>query len=198
MIANRDRGFVCFSIPKTASESVRAALSSLAQVKVSTLEETDSQQPFYNHMTAQEFFQTTEDQFQTLVSTVRNPFDRISSLYSMFLRSSLPYYSSLSLDTFLHDVCPNNPYDKSFGKGWIRNGPKTQVDFLSNRVKPVSTYRIESDLRLLEEDLSNLFNTKVEIHHKNKTSRLKPNNLTREQKKIIELKYALDFETLGY
>lgn len=79
---------IYLSIPKTASEAVRAYLDACADEPVVTFPETTPDQPFYSHMRPSEIRAVFDargldfDSYRCVV-TVRNPFARLASLYRM-------------------------------------------------------------------------------------------------------------------
>lgn len=91
MIICHSRRFIFFSAPKTGSETVRALLSEFGEEPVGTYRDRTPEAPFYSHMSPAEaarVFAARGWPFMSYrrLTCVRNPFDRLVSLYEMICR----------------------------------------------------------------------------------------------------------------
>ncbi|MBV0911123.1 sulfotransferase family protein [Anianabacter salinae] len=92
MIISHTRRLIVFSNPKTGSESLRALLSPVAEEVVVPWRQTCGLYPFYPHMPPREakrVFDARGWEFAgyTRITTIRNPYARLVSLYRMIQRA---------------------------------------------------------------------------------------------------------------
>lgn len=88
MLISHSRRLILFANPKTGSRSLRNLLQPLAEEPIHPFRERTREQPFYPHMSPAEVLKTFEIQgrdFWTYrrITSVRNPFSRLVSLYRM-------------------------------------------------------------------------------------------------------------------
>lgn len=88
MIICHSRKFIFFSNPKTGSESLRSLLEPWSEEPIVSWNRRIPERPFYAHMSPVEAEWTFEAKgwdfsSYTRITTVRNPFDRLVSLYRM-------------------------------------------------------------------------------------------------------------------
>lgn len=88
MIISHSRKFIVFSNPKTGSESLRKLFAPWSEVPIVPYRSRDAGRPFYPHMPPTEVAQVFEgmgwdfDSYMR-ITVVRNPYDRLVSLYRM-------------------------------------------------------------------------------------------------------------------
>lgn len=88
MIINHSRKFIFFSNPKTGSETVRKVLAPWSEEPIVAFNQRIPERPFYPHMSPTEAAWIFDDrgwdfQSYTRITCVRNPYDRLVSLYRM-------------------------------------------------------------------------------------------------------------------
>jgi hypothetical protein len=94
MVISHTYKFIFFSNPKTGSESVREVLSPHAEEEIVSYQEVNEMRPFYSHMSPLEVKREFEsrglnyDEYYRFIF-IRNPFERLVSLYEMIYRHDL-------------------------------------------------------------------------------------------------------------
>lgn len=164
-LSHRGR-FVYVSIPKTGSESVRALLDPVSEEPVVRFPETTPERPFYSHMRPVELAAVLgargialgEDTGGYLcVATVRNPWERLASLWRMMRRDRAfgpcpPFDDWVAMLADGQAGALGQP-----GQKWYHHGILPQAVFLANaqgRLMTDHVWRIEDGLDPLRATLA--------------------------------------------
>lgn len=158
-ISHRHR-FVYFSIPKTASEAVRAFLDPVSDQKVRPFPKITERNPYYSHMRPREVRIAFGERGLDMrdyhcFCTVRNPFSRLVSLYLMARRNTRMNLTA-DFDDWIGQIDPANTDPAAFEVKWYPHGVMTMCDFLRHPDGGAlidRAYRIEDELEGLAEDI---------------------------------------------
>lgn len=152
-------------MPKTASESVRTFLDPYCDVQVGTFSNRSDAQPFYSHMRPEEASTAFAKRGWNFVEfyrfmTVRNPWDRLASLYFMIQRNRGLAIDKRGFVNWIDRLDPNHPSLPSHAAAkWISHGTMSVEAFASGaaNVSLVQDfYRIEDELPKLKDTLSSM------------------------------------------
>ena len=204
---------IYFSIPKTASEAVRAYLDPCADDPVLTFPEVSEAHPYYSHMrpceVAAAFDARGLDMGAYLrVVTVRNPFARLASLYKMARRGGpeMPDGQRLSFDAWIAQLDPTGASVAHLPQKWYAHGVMSQSHFLSDdgALMVDHVFRVEDQLG----DLQALLRAHVgpaglgsdQIERRNNAPRSYDwrEMYTDETRAVVERLYADDLARWGY
>jgi hypothetical protein len=121
--------FVFFSFPKTGSESVRSVLDPYSDIIAVTKSEITKENPFYSHITpkeTQKIFEQKGWKYNEYYkfTCVRNPYERLMSLYKM-------KYKLFNMKAFSDWVVTLKPNSRERGD-WYKNGIISFKNFISN------------------------------------------------------------------
>lgn len=153
--------FVYFSIPKTASESVRRLLDPLSDEEIRTYRTRTARHPLYSHMRPVEFADLAQGGGLELAgyfrfATVRNPFARLVSLYRMAKRDGQVGLPGPFRD-WVETLDPSGRRDAHVSLKWYAHGVMSMSAFLSDADGVLlvdRVYRIEDELETLRADLA--------------------------------------------
>lgn len=162
--------FIFFSFPKTGSESVRSILDPYSDIKAVTKSEITKENPFYSHITPNETKKIFESKGWNYneyykFTCVRNPYERLMSLYKM-------KYKTFDQNSFSKWVRTLRPNSKIRGD-WYKNGIITFKNFISD---PDGNVLVDEVIKLEEININlpillNKFGIKIGyIPHINKGS----------------------------
>lgn len=145
--------FIYYSIPKTASESVRFMLDSISDVKIVSYPQITAENPYYSHMRPCEvkrIFDAQQIDFDEYFSfaTVRNPWKRMASLFYMARRYAGERWR-VSFKEWLGSIDPENLVSPPTNTKWYDHGLLNYATFLEPGpgARPVNKiFRIEDGL----------------------------------------------------
>lgn len=153
MRISRQYKFIYYSIPKTASESVRLLLKPLSDVPIVRFKQVSESTPFYNHMRPIEALSTMNKDGIELTeymsfATVRNPWARMVSLYQMMARERV-FQSTPNFLNWLNTIDSENLVDLGFNAKWLSHGMLNYETFLAPADSISHIFRIEDGLTAL-------------------------------------------------
>jgi len=160
MRISHEHKFVYFSIPKTASSSIRHFLEPYSDVDIVGYPQTSQEKPFHIHMRPAEARdallsqQFNPDTYFTF-ATVRNPWARVASLYAMLQRNKGAWRYG-SFKNWLGTIRPDDCESSSGTPKWHAYGVLSYRSFLSTPPggkKVDRVYRIEDGFEELINDL---------------------------------------------
>ncbi len=180
-----DIGFIFYRIPKNASTSVTKMLLEISEMKCYT----------------QKQFKKIKDNYKNFksFSIVRNPYDRLVSVYEDKIKSpcepgvvttNFNFYENMPFKKFVKIVCSKK--DRNLDRHF-----RSQYFFLKDLDvdKIIRFENLNEDLR---KSLGEII-SKLNLPHERKTKRKKYKDYYDEEtKKLVQKKYRKDFELFGY
>lgn len=162
----QSRRLIYFSIPKTASESVRDMLDPFADIPIVTYPKITRATPFYNHMRPAEALPALEARGVEVsgwlrLATVRNPWARLASLYHMAWRNRR-FPDPDRFGDWLAGLDPSGAADRHRPEKWYAHGVMSMTAFLSDaqgRLLVDRVFRVEDQATALCATLSDRLET---------------------------------------
>ncbi|MBT8268059.1 MAG: sulfotransferase family 2 domain-containing protein [Flavobacteriaceae bacterium] len=209
MRISHENKFIFFSNPKTGSESLREMLTPYSDVLDVSFKETTEKNPFYSHIRPVEVKKIfTErgfdyDSYYKIVC-VRNPFNRLVSLYEMIFRKwpvKPPFY------LWLKSTSPS-------GKGgggknsdrWRMYGTYSLKNFISDENGTVlvdqiiQLERFKEEIPQLFKELNLDYSNNLKVVKKNVRKRKKEvkDYYSEKSRQLVYDRYAWEIDKFGY
>lgn len=209
MRISHGKRFIYFSIPKTASESVRAFLDPHSDETVVKFDQTTPQNPFYSHMRpleARDVFSARgycfKDYFRFV--TVRNPWARLASFYQMMNRNRAFRWTGTYAE-WLTTLDPARPAG-DMPQRWYAYGMMSVDAFVSDAAGKLlvdAAYRIEDELPRMCADLSERLGQRIDMAALGQVNRAPRSYDWRdmygpEERALVARLYADEIEQFSY
>ena len=209
MRISHKKKFIFFSNPKTGSESLREMLTPYSDVLDVPFKKVNGENPYYSHISpveVREIFSQKGFDFDeyTKIVCVRNPFNRLVSLYEMIYKKwpvKPPFYWWLK-----HTEVSGKGGGGKNHERWRRYGTYSLKNYISDNTGNILVDKIirlesfETEIPILFQELNIDLTNEFKLVKKNVRKRTKPvsDYYSEASKQLVLDRYAWEIEKFGY